>query len=207
MSNINIANERLLSIAQLLKRKPKDWESVWGVYLLQRVDGKKTYIGYTNDIKTRLRQHNGEIKGGAKSTSSAEYKLICIVWPFPNKIVAMRFERAWKGRFVWQHKSSFSKFKKTAPRKRIKYGVMGRYEKLEQLLCTRTWSSKCDPTENLAGLQVSWTLKEDPRPDLASKWSFSLSAYQKQYRCAVTHTFGHDNAIKIFDLMYHPSVK
>jgi len=33
--------------------------------------GGKTYNGYTNDLTRRLRQHNGEIKGGARSTTRA----------------------------------------------------------------------------------------------------------------------------------------
>ncbi len=38
------------------------------VYILECSD-KTFYIGKTVDIKKRLRQHNGEIKGGAKYTS------------------------------------------------------------------------------------------------------------------------------------------
>ena len=37
------------------------------VYLLQ--SGKKTYIGATVNLDRRLRQHNREIKGGAKYTT------------------------------------------------------------------------------------------------------------------------------------------
>ena len=33
--------------------------------------GNKTYTGYTVDLKRRMRQHNKEIKGGARSTSSS----------------------------------------------------------------------------------------------------------------------------------------
>ena len=36
------------------------------VYVLY--SGRRTYTGYSNNLKRRLRQHNGEIKGGAKST-------------------------------------------------------------------------------------------------------------------------------------------
>ena len=39
------------------------------VYLLQSTSSPaKTYIGVTNDIARRLRQHNGEIVGGARYT-------------------------------------------------------------------------------------------------------------------------------------------
>lgn len=39
------------------------------VYLLRSTTTpNKTYIGVTNDISRRIRQHNGEIAGGARST-------------------------------------------------------------------------------------------------------------------------------------------
>ncbi len=37
------------------------------MYLLKCANGS-LYCGITNDLKKRLRQHNGEIKGGAKYT-------------------------------------------------------------------------------------------------------------------------------------------
>lgn len=44
-------------------------ETHWVVYLLQCSD-KTLYCGVTNHLQRRLRQHNGEIKGGAKYTSA-----------------------------------------------------------------------------------------------------------------------------------------
>lgn len=41
----------------------------WYVYLLRCVD-TSLYCGVTTDLKKRLRQHNGEIKGGAKYTQT-----------------------------------------------------------------------------------------------------------------------------------------
>lgn len=38
----------------------------WNIYLI--VNATYTYVGITNDLKKRLRQHNAEIKGGAKYT-------------------------------------------------------------------------------------------------------------------------------------------
>jgi len=38
------------------------------VYLLINTYSKYTYLGVTNNSEKRIRQHNGEIKGGAKYT-------------------------------------------------------------------------------------------------------------------------------------------
>tara|TARA_B100001142_G_C13872785_1_gene476729 strand:+ start:52 stop:396 length:345 start_codon:yes stop_codon:yes gene_type:complete len=40
------------------------------VYLLVNTNNNYTYLGITNNSTKRLRQHNGEIKGGAKYTHS-----------------------------------------------------------------------------------------------------------------------------------------
>jgi predicted GIY-YIG superfamily endonuclease len=39
------------------------------VYILKHSTTSKTYVGITNNKKRRLRQHNCEIKGGAKYTT------------------------------------------------------------------------------------------------------------------------------------------
>ena len=63
------------------------------VYLLKNEN--KSYIGYTNDFKRRLRQHNGEIKGGAKYTTKySNWSPICIIDGFETKQQAMQCE--WK---------------------------------------------------------------------------------------------------------------
>ena len=43
----------------------------WVCYILQsKVCQKRTYVGMTNNMRRRLRQHNGEIKGGAMYTTA-----------------------------------------------------------------------------------------------------------------------------------------
>lgn len=38
------------------------------VYFLKNTSNNRTYLGITNNLERRLRQHNCEIKGGAKYT-------------------------------------------------------------------------------------------------------------------------------------------
>ncbi|MDC1536412.1 GIY-YIG nuclease family protein [Candidatus Thioglobus sp.] len=46
-------------------------EKIWTIYILECSD-KTLYCGITNNIENRLKQHNGEIKGGAKYTRSRQ---------------------------------------------------------------------------------------------------------------------------------------
>ena len=39
------------------------------VYLLRHSSSNLTYVGMSNDLKNRIRRHNGEIKGGAHYTT------------------------------------------------------------------------------------------------------------------------------------------
>jgi predicted GIY-YIG superfamily endonuclease len=55
-----------------------------------------TYIGATVNPDHRLRQHNGEIVGGAKRTKGHTWKRALYVSGFPNWVAALQFEWAWK---------------------------------------------------------------------------------------------------------------
>jgi structure-specific endonuclease subunit SLX1 len=67
-------------------------------YLLESLsEPNVSYIGYTIDLKRRIRQHNGLIKKGAKYTSSrGPFRIVAYVGPFHDKRFAQKFEWAWK---------------------------------------------------------------------------------------------------------------
>ena len=56
----------------------------------------KTYIGATVDPNRRLRQHNGELVGGARRTSGLQWKRALYVGGFPDWTAALQFEWSWK---------------------------------------------------------------------------------------------------------------
>jgi len=73
---------------------------MWYVYLLVSTNNS-TYIGATINLEHRLRQHNGEIKGGAVATSikvkaGEVWKRVCHVSGFPSWPAALQFEWRWK---------------------------------------------------------------------------------------------------------------
>jgi len=79
----------------------------WWVYVLQSQEvriGKRGkplpgfhYVGASTDPVRRLRQHNGEIVGGGKYTSTHRpWKMKAIFGPFQNQSEAMKAERALK---------------------------------------------------------------------------------------------------------------
>ena len=58
----------------------------------------RTYIGATVDLDRRLRQHNRELKGGAKRTTArpAQWYRVCYVSGFTSWRAALQFEWRWK---------------------------------------------------------------------------------------------------------------
>ena len=55
-----------------------------------------TYVGFSTNLDRRLRQHNQELKGGAKATKGSHWKRICVVTGFPTHQSALQFEWKWK---------------------------------------------------------------------------------------------------------------
>uniref|UniRef100_A0ACD6A0X0 Uncharacterized protein n=1 Tax=Avena sativa TaxID=4498 RepID=A0ACD6A0X0_AVESA len=77
--------------------KKKKESAPWCVYLIASSQVARTYVGVTTDFPRRLRQHNGELKGGAKASSAGRpWNLACLVEGFVNRSEACEFESRWK---------------------------------------------------------------------------------------------------------------
>lgn len=118
------------------------------VYLLQSLSNpKKTYIGYTIDPVRRLRQHNGEITGGAERTKYARpWKMICYVTGFPNSKTALQFE--------WLNNHA----KKMGLTQRN--GVKGRIKTICDALQKPRFASTSPPTESMQ-LYIVWLTRDN----------------------------------------------
>jgi predicted GIY-YIG superfamily endonuclease len=68
----------------------------WFCYMLQSMDGSKTYVGATVNPNRRLRQHNGEISGGARATKGRSWRRAFLIGGFASERPALRFEWRWK---------------------------------------------------------------------------------------------------------------
>ena len=71
----------------------------WEFYIIY--NNHSTYAGVSPDPTRRLRQHNGEIKGGAQATSikvnkGESWKRACYIEGFPDWQAALQFEWRWK---------------------------------------------------------------------------------------------------------------
>ena len=103
-----------------------------------------SYVGITNNIKRRLKQHNEILKGGAKYTKLINYKLTtqwnyaCYIDGFKNKKDALRFEWA---------------LKHVMPKN--KTGIVNRINKLLILFNKEKWTSN-SPISLDYNLIINW---------------------------------------------------
>lgn len=80
----------------------------WTVYVLWSPSRMRTYVGITTDVERRLRQHNGDLVGGARSTRAGRpWSVGARYGPFVDRSRASRAERALKrvrgrARLGWQ---------------------------------------------------------------------------------------------------------
>ena len=66
------------------------------VYILR--NGKSLYVGATIDLSHRIRQHNGELSGGAHRTSTKGPGWVCLLYVqgFQSRTESLQFEYALK---------------------------------------------------------------------------------------------------------------
>ena len=77
--------------------RTEDGADRWFVYDLQSDVRAVTYVGIAKDVEARLLQHNGEAKGGAKSTRAARpWRLARTEGPFGSRGEAQAREYALK---------------------------------------------------------------------------------------------------------------
>ena len=110
---------------------------MWYCYILRNKLGQfkhNTYNGSTNHPMRRLRQHNEEIKGGARAThgKGGAWEICAMLSGFPDHINALSCE--------WRMKCPSGR-----PGKReAKYQrVQGRISSLNEILPLERWTGKC----------------------------------------------------------------
>ena len=123
-------------------------EKKWIFYIIY--NEHYTYAGVSPDPTRRLRQHNGEICGGAKYTTGkgAGWQHLCLVEGFRNNIEALQFEWA---------------VKHIPPRNAG--GLKNRVKKLYTLFQKEKWTSKA-PNANDVPLIITWCIDEQKKATL-----------------------------------------
>ncbi|KAE8660727.1 putative disease resistance protein RGA4-like [Hibiscus syriacus] len=78
--------------------KSKSKEMTWCVYLILSTNAPiKTYVGVTNNFSRRLKQHNGELSGGAKASRAGRpWVCACLIRGFNDRSEACEFDSKWK---------------------------------------------------------------------------------------------------------------
>lgn len=104
------------------------------VYLLCN-DAGRTYVGCAVDSARRLRQHNGELSGGAAQTRRGRpWRHVVLVDGFRTRQEGLQFEYAWR---------------RVHRRRRCAYSVAGRRSSLEALLALPYWSRNAPPASEV----------------------------------------------------------
>ena len=91
--------------------------------------GNRTYNGYTNNLARRLRQHNREIKGGARATCIRGGTDACTPW----KYIAILTCNSWTAQRAMQVEWNIKYPTRHKPRPHIYQGPVGRIRSFEEV--------------------------------------------------------------------------
>lgn len=110
---------------------------MWYCYILRnKLEQFKnnTYNGFTNNPMRRVRQHNEEIKGGARAThgKGGGWEICAMIGGFDDKINALSCE--------WRIKCPSGR---PGKRERKYQGVEGRVRSLNEIVQLNKWTGKC----------------------------------------------------------------
>lgn len=129
------------------ERKDPPKRGHWVCYTIKSTSHNATYVGKTNDLRRRVRQHNGEIKGGAKKTKGkGPWVPFLVVKGFNWEHHCLQFE--WALQHPWDKK----KKKKISVR-----GIAGRCKSLEHTLSKDKFTYSAPKAKKFT-LQVHSTL-------------------------------------------------
>ena len=129
----------------------------WCVYALTSDSMNRSYVGATTDIARRLRQHNSEIKGGAKYTRGAvDWTYLFRVSGFENGASsgneALQFE--WALKHSSGVKKGASRKRRRRPARANGKGAKGRIDNLQRVLHLDKWKEHA--------LIVTWCVRQPP---------------------------------------------
>ncbi len=117
-------------------------------YVLCSPSSNRTYVGITNNLHRRLRQHNGEILGGAKATrGKGPWNVAMTIHGFQDKVQVMQFE--------WAVKHSRSKKGRTGAERRL--------SQIVDVTNRERWTSK-SPLSSDIPLTIKYHLDRDVVP-------------------------------------------
>ncbi|CAN1813834.1 Structure-specific endonuclease subunit slx1 [Linum perenne] len=143
-----LPSQRSQSISAEAKPSSKSGPS-WCVYLIASTNPPiKTYVGVTTNFPRRLKQHNGELKGGAKASRSGRpWVCACLIKGFCDRSEACKFETKWKA------------LSRKLRRKRSSTNEEGTNDVLRELLQHRELAlDRVKDSLDCSGLDIVWQM-------------------------------------------------
>lgn len=92
--------------------------------------GARTYVGATVDLRRRLRQHNGQLAGGARRTRGRQWEVHFFVEHFEDFRAALSFE--------WHLKHAGRRARRFTPEARLEHATAMLREPLKIVPCGGT---------------------------------------------------------------------